>query len=40
MNSVLFPDPPVKLATIPLQNGTFTYKLPPLSVTTFVLQTA
>ena len=26
---VLFPDPPVKLASIPLENGTFTYKLPP-----------
>ena len=35
---MLFPDPPVKLATIPLENGTFSYHLPPLSVTTFVLQ--
>jgi hypothetical protein len=36
--AVLFPDPPVKLATLAFQNGTFTYHLPPLSVTTFVLQ--
>jgi Glycosyl hydrolases family 39 len=35
--SVLFPDPPVKLATLHLENGTFTYHLPPLSITTFVL---
>lgn len=38
--SVLFPNPPVKLATIPLENGTFTYRLPPFSITTFVLNTA
>jgi len=37
--SVLFPNPPVKLGTIPLQNGTFTYQLTPFSVTTFVLNT-
>ena len=38
--SVLFPNPPIKLGTLALQNGTFTYQLPPLSVTTFVLKTA
>ncbi len=38
--SVLFPNPPIKLATIPLENGTFSYQLPPFSVTTFVLNTA
>ncbi len=38
--SVLFPNPPVKLGTLPLQNGTFTYQLTPFSVTTFVLNTA
>jgi len=37
--SVLFPNPPIKLGTLPLQNGTFTYQLPPFSVTTFVLNT-
>lgn len=37
--SVLFPNPPVKLATLPLENGTFTYHLAPFSVTTFVLKT-
>ena len=37
--SVLFPNPPVKLGTLPLQNGTFTYQLTPFSVTTFVLNT-
>ena len=35
---VLFSAPPVKLGTIPVQNGSFTYPLSPLSVTTFVLQ--
>ncbi len=35
--SVLFPNPPIKLATIPLENGTFTYQLTPFSVTAFVL---
>jgi hypothetical protein len=34
-----FPNPPIKLGTLPLQNGTFTYQLPPFSVTTFVLRT-
>ncbi len=38
--SVLFPNPPIKLGTLPLQNGTFTYQLTPFSVTTFVLNTA
>lgn len=38
--SVLFPNPPIKQATIPLENGTFTYQLPPFSITTFVLNTA
>jgi hypothetical protein len=38
--SVLFLNPPVKQATIPLENGTFTYQLPPFSITTFVLNTA
>jgi hypothetical protein len=38
--SVLFPNPPIKQVTIPLENGTFTYQLPPFSVTTFVLNTA
>jgi len=38
--SVLFPNPPIKLATISLENGTFSYQLPPFSVTTFVLNTA
>lgn len=38
--SVLFPNPPIKLGTLPLQNGTFTYQLPPFSVTAFVLNTA
>ena len=38
--SVLFPNPPIKLATIPLENGTFSYQLPPFSITTFVLNTA
>ncbi len=35
--SVLFPNPPIKLATVPLENGTFTFQLTPFSVTTFVL---
>jgi len=35
--SVLFPNPPIKLGTLPLQNGTFTYQLTPFSITTFVL---
>ena len=34
---VLFPNPPIKLATIPVENGTFTFHLTPFSVTTFVL---
>ncbi len=38
--SVLFPNPPIKLGTLPLQNGTFTYQLTPFSVTAFVLHTA
>jgi len=38
--SVLFPNPPVKLGTLPLENGTFTYQLTPFSVTAFVLNTA
>src|SRR5258708_14270482 len=38
--SVLFPNPPIKLETLPLENGTFTYQLSPFSVTTFVLHTA
>ena len=38
--SVLFPNPPIKLGTLPLQNGTFTYQLTPFSVTAFVLNTA
>ena len=37
--SVLFPNPPIKLGILPLQNGTFTYQLTPFSVTTFVLNT-
>ncbi len=37
--SVIFPNPPIKLGTLPLQNGTFTYQLTPFSVTTFVLNT-
>jgi len=37
--SVLFPDPPVKLGTLPVEDGTFTYQLLPFSVTTFVLNT-
>src|SRR5713226_801391 len=37
--SVLFPNPPIKLGTLPLENGTFTYQLTPFSVTTFVLNT-
>ncbi len=37
--SVLFPNPPIKLGTLPLQNGTFTYQLTPFSITTFVLHT-
>ncbi len=35
--SVLFPNPPIKLATIPVENGIFTFQLTPFSVTTFVL---
>ena len=38
--SVLFPNPPIKLGTLPLENGTFTYQLTPFSVTAFVLNTA
>ena len=38
--SVLFPNPPIKLGTLPLKNGTFTYQLAPFSVTAFVLNTA
>ncbi len=38
--SVLFPNPPLKLGTLPLENGTFTYQLTPFSITTFVLKTA
>src|SRR5258708_32037550 len=37
--SVLFPNPPIKAGTLPLENGAFTYQLPPFSVTTFVLHT-
>src|SRR5229473_2521678 len=37
--SVLFPNPPIKLGILPLQNGTFTYQLTPFSITTFVLHT-
>jgi hypothetical protein len=35
--SVLFPDPPRKIESPSLLNGTFTYQLPPFSITTFVL---
>ncbi len=38
--SVIFPNPPIKPGTLPLENGTFTYQLPPFSITTFVLNTA
>ncbi len=38
--SILFPNPPKKLATLPLENGTFTYQLAPFSVTAFVLHAA
>jgi hypothetical protein len=38
--SVLFPNPPIKLGTLPMKNGTFTYQLAPFSVTAFVLNTA
>jgi hypothetical protein len=38
--SVLFPNPPIKRGTLPLENGTFTYQLPPFSVTAFVLHPA
>src|SRR5258708_6833400 len=38
--SEMFPNPPIKLETLPLENGTFTYQLSPFSVTTFVLHTA
>jgi hypothetical protein len=38
--SVLFPNPPIKLGTLLLEDGTFTCQLPPFSVTTFVLNTA
>jgi len=38
--SVLFPNPPIKRGTLPLENGTFTSQLPPFSVTAFVLHTA
>jgi len=37
--AVLFPNPPIKPGTLSLQNGTFSYQLPPFSVTTFVLHT-
>lgn len=36
--SVLFPDPPVKLGTLALEDGTFTYQLAPFSITTFLLR--
>ena len=38
--SVLFPNPPIKLGTLPLEKGTFTYQLTPFSVTAFVLNSA
>ena len=34
---VLFKDPPVHRRTIQVQNGTFGYRLPPMSATTFVI---
>jgi hypothetical protein len=37
--SVLFPDLPVQLTTLSLDDGTFTYQFPPFSITTFVLNT-
>jgi hypothetical protein len=37
--AVLFPDPPVHLADISIQNGVFSASLPPFSVTTFVINT-
>jgi hypothetical protein len=36
--SVPFPDPPTKLETLKVENSTFTYSLPPFSVTTFIVQ--
>ena len=38
--AVLFPNPPLKRGTLPVQNGIFTDQLPPFSVTTFVLKAA
>jgi Alpha-L-arabinofuranosidase len=38
--AVLFPDPPLKRGTLPVLNGTFTYQLPPFSITTFLINTA
>lgn len=38
--SVLFPNPPIKLGARSLLNGTFTYQLPPFSVTVFLLNAA
>ncbi len=38
--SISPPNPPVKIGTVSIQNGTFTYQLTPFSVTTFVLTSA
>jgi alpha-L-arabinofuranosidase len=38
--SAPFPNPPTKLETLTVENGTFTYSLPPFSVTTFIVQTS
>jgi hypothetical protein len=38
--STPFPNPPEKQDAINVQNGTFTYLLPPFSITTFVLKNA
>jgi hypothetical protein len=38
--SVLFSNPPVKLATLSVQDNRFAYQLPPFSVTTVVLHTS
>ncbi len=35
--SVLFPDPPVQLETLAVHNERFSYRFPPFSITTFVL---
>jgi hypothetical protein len=35
--SIIPINPPIKLGTVSVQNGIFTYQLPPFSVTTFVL---